>query len=95
MKITKEEVLHVAELARLDIDEASIDKFSAQIGEILAYVETLSRVDTEGVKPTTHAIFMHNAFREDELGQHLDRESALANAPEQENGTFLVPKVIG
>ena len=95
MKITKEEVLHVAELARLDIDAASIDKFAAQIGEILAYVETLSQADTEGVKPTTHAIFMHNAFREDEPSEHLDRESALANAPEQENGTFMVPKVIG
>lgn len=94
MKITKAEVLHVAELARLDMHEASTDKFAAQIGEILEYVEALNRVDTNGVEPTTHAIFMDNAFRDDEPREHLDRQAALANAPEKENGTFVVPKVI-
>ena len=95
MKITKEEVVYVANLARLDLDEASIDKFASQIGMILEYVDTLNRVNTEGVRPTSHAISLNNAFREDIQSEHLDRETALANAPEKEEGNFLVPKVIG
>lgn len=95
MKITKDEVLHVAELARLDMDESSIDTFAAQIGDVLEYVDTLNRVDTRGIHPTTHAIALTNAFREDEETGHLDPQQALANAPEKENGSFVVPKVIG
>ena len=66
MKITKNEVLHVADLARLDLDEESIDRFAGQIGEILEYVDTLNKLDTKGITPTSHAIFLTNAFREDE-----------------------------
>jgi len=94
MKITKEEVLYVANLARLDMDEASVDKFSDQIGKILEYVDTLNQVDTEGVNPTSHAIFLNNAFREDEEKEHLERDFSLGNAPEKEDGHFVVPKVI-
>ena len=65
MKITKEEILHVAHLARLEIDEASIEKFAVQIGNILDYVDQLRQVDTRGVKPTSHALALTNAFRED------------------------------
>ncbi len=86
--------MHVAHLARLDIDETAIDTFAGQIGKILEYVDTLSRVNTEGVQPTTHAIMLTNAFREDTQKEHLDREEALANAPEKEDGSFVVPKVI-
>ena len=95
MKISREEVIHVAELARLDMDGSAIDTFAAQIGEILEYVATLDRVDTQGVEPTSHAIFMNNAFREDVPQAHLEEEAVLANAPEKENGNFVVPKVIG
>ena len=95
MKITKEEVLYVARLARLDLDADSIDKFAGQIDEILGYIEKLNQVDTEGIIPTSHAISLTNAFREDEQRQHLDRERALANAPESEEGQFVVPKVVG
>ena len=94
MKITKDEVIHVANLARLDIDEASIEKFAGQIGTILEYVEVLNRVDTEGVTPTSHAISLTNAFREDEEKNNFDRDKALANAPQIEDGNFVVPKVI-
>ena len=95
MKITKKEVLYVAELARLNLDEAAIEKFAGQIGDILAYVDKLNEVDTEGVEPTSHAITLTNAFREDELQSHLDRDKALANAPQREDGNFVVPKVVG
>jgi aspartyl-tRNA(Asn)/glutamyl-tRNA(Gln) amidotransferase subunit C len=94
MKITRDEVIHVANLARLDMDEASIDKFADQIGTILEYVDVLSRVNTEGVTPTSHAISLTNAFREDEEKENLDRDLALANAPQKEDGNFVVPKVI-
>ncbi len=95
MKISKEEVLHVANLAHLEFDEVEIDRFSEQLGKILEYVDTLNQVDTKGVKPTSHAIFLTNAFRDDVPKAHLDRQAGLANVPEQEDGCFLTPKVIG
>jgi aspartyl-tRNA(Asn)/glutamyl-tRNA(Gln) amidotransferase subunit C len=95
MKITQEEVLHVATLARLNLDEASVNKFSRQLGTILEYVDQLNEVPTEGITPTSHAIFLTNAFREDEGIRHMDRESALANAPEKDEGSFIVPRVVG
>ena len=67
MKITKEDVVHVANLARLELSEESIDKFAGQIGEILDYVDSLKRVDTQGVPATSHAISLTNAFREDDM----------------------------
>ena len=94
VKITKDEVLYVADLARLDMDEASIDKFAGQIATILDYVDKLNEVDTQGVRPTSHAISLTNAFREDEQFEHLDRDKALANAPQKEEGNFVVPKII-
>ncbi len=94
MKITKDEVMHVANLARLDMDEASIDKFAGQIGTILEYVEVLNRVDTQGVTPTSHAISLTNVLREDREQKTLERDKALANAPQKEDGNFVVPKVI-
>jgi len=95
MKITKDQVLYVADLARLDLDDASIDKFAGQIGTILDYVDKLNEVDTDGIRPTSHAISLTNVFREDQQNEHLEREQALANAPEKEDGNFIVPKVVG
>ena len=94
MKITKQEVLHVAHLARLNMDESMVDRFSNQLGKILEYVETLNELDTAGVAPTSHAIAMSNAFREDALSASIDRSSAMGNAPEEDAGSFIVPKVI-
>ena len=95
MKITKDEVLYVADLARLNLAEAAIEKFAGQIGDILDYVDKLNQVNTDGIKPTSHAISLTNAFREDEQQEHLDREQVLSNAPEKEAGNFVVPKVVG
>ncbi len=94
MKITKEEVRYVANLARLEISTAEIEKLTGQIGEILDYVDQLNPVDTTGVSGTSHAVPLTNAFREDAVQPHLAREDALANAPQQEDGGFIVPKVI-
>ncbi|MEJ2101093.1 MAG: Asp-tRNA(Asn)/Glu-tRNA(Gln) amidotransferase subunit GatC [Desulfobacterales bacterium] len=95
MKITKKEVLYVAQLARLDLDEKSIERFAGQIDEILGYIDKLNQVETEGIRPTSHAIFLTNAFRDDKPGEHLERDRVLANAPDKENGNFVVPKVVG
>jgi aspartyl-tRNA(Asn)/glutamyl-tRNA(Gln) amidotransferase subunit C len=94
VNITPEQVLHVAELARLNIETESVDKLSRQIATILAYVETLNEVDTQDVEPTTHAIALTNAFRDDTVHTHLTAEQALANAPARENGFFVVPKIL-
>ena len=95
MGITKEDIIHVANLARLEVDEKDIETFAGQLGDVLEYVNTLNRVDTEGVPPTSHAISLTNAFREDVPSGHLDPDEALSNAPEKEDGSFLVPKVVG
>lgn len=94
MKITQEEVLYVANLARLEISAAEVEKLSGQIGEILDYVDQLKQVDATGVAGTAHAVALTNAFREDALRPHLAREEALANAPQPDEGGFSVPKII-
>jgi aspartyl-tRNA(Asn)/glutamyl-tRNA(Gln) amidotransferase subunit C len=94
MKISKQEVLHVAQLARLELDPVAVEKMAEQIATILEYINSLNQVDTEGVPPTSHAIALTNAFREDVPGEHLAPEKSLANAPEAEEGAFIVPKVI-
>ncbi len=95
MAITREQVEHVARLARLKIEDRELERFARQIGAVLEYVETLGQVDTEGVPPTFHAIDLTNAFREDKETGHLEHPEALANAPLAENGLFVVPKILG
>ncbi|MFQ5486024.1 MAG: Asp-tRNA(Asn)/Glu-tRNA(Gln) amidotransferase subunit GatC [Desulfobacterales bacterium] len=95
MKITKAEVIHVADLARLELDNASMETFANQIGTVIDYIDLLNTVHTEGVKPTTHAIFLTNALREDEEQNHLELKKTLSNAPEKEEEHFIVPKIIG
>ena len=95
MKISREEVLHVADLARLNIDDASINLFAKQIGKILDYIDALNSIDTAGVEPTFHVISLSNAFREDKISKSYDRDAILANAPRTDGSLFLVPKVVG
>ena len=95
MTISREEVRHVAGLARLDLADAVLDTMADQLASILDYMNTLNKVDTEGVAPTAHAVSLQTPLRADERRAHLDREAALANAPERDEDGFLVPKVIG
>jgi aspartyl-tRNA(Asn)/glutamyl-tRNA(Gln) amidotransferase subunit C len=94
LKITKDEVAHVARLARLEFTEAEAEIFTAQLNHILLYMEMLNRVDTTGVAPMTHAIAQQNAFREDQVKPSLSRNDTLANAPDVRGDFFRVPKVI-
>jgi aspartyl-tRNA(Asn)/glutamyl-tRNA(Gln) amidotransferase subunit C len=95
VKITREEIVHVAKLARLHLDDAAVELYAKQLGDILTYMDTLNRLDTTEVPPTSHAIFINNAFRDDEVQPSIPVAKALANAPESEDGSFIVPKVIG
>jgi aspartyl-tRNA(Asn)/glutamyl-tRNA(Gln) amidotransferase subunit C len=94
IKISKEQVAHVAHLARLEFGAEEMEKFTSQLNDILLYMDKLGEVDTAGVEPVTHAIARKNAFREDVVGVSLPPEISLANAPEARGGCFLVPKVI-
>lgn len=94
MKITKKEVLETAELARLEIKDEELDKFINQLGNILEYIKDLDRIDTSDVEPTSHVLDLSTPLREDEVKQLIDTEDALRNAPESEDGFFVVPKVI-
>jgi len=94
MKITPQEVSHVANLARLHMTQEEIEAMARQLDEILTYVAKLNELDTEALAPTTHAISIVNAFREDEVKPSLEREKSLANAPRQNGESFVVPRVI-
>ena len=94
MKITQEEVAYVANLAHLEMTPDEVERMTRQLGDILGYIDKLGELDTENVRPTTHAISMRNAFREDEVKESLSREEALANGPLQNGEVFVVPKVI-
>jgi len=94
MKITPQEVSHVADLARLHMSQEEIEAMALQLDDILTYVAKLNELDTEAIVPTTHAISIVNAFREDEMKPSLVREKALANAPQQNGESFVVPRVI-
>jgi aspartyl-tRNA(Asn)/glutamyl-tRNA(Gln) amidotransferase subunit C len=94
MKITRVEVEHVARLARLELSESELDTFTVQMDSILAYVEKLNALDTEGIIPTSHAVPMENAFRPDQPAESIGVANALANAPNHADSFFRVPKVI-
>ncbi|MGW8287109.1 MAG: Asp-tRNA(Asn)/Glu-tRNA(Gln) amidotransferase subunit GatC [Desulfobulbales bacterium] len=94
MKITPQEVSHVANLARLHMSQEEVEEMTRQLDDILTYVAKLNELDTEGIVPTTHTISIVNAFREDEVKPSLEREETLANAPRQNGESFVVPRVI-
>ena len=94
MKITLQEVEHVARLARLALSEEEKEQMRSQLDRILGYVEKLNQLDTTGVEPTSHAIPMTNVFREDALTPSLSREEAMGNAPDRQEGFFRVPRII-
>ena len=93
-KISRDETAYVAHLARLSFSEAETEKMTAQLNDILLYMDKLGQVETGEVAPLSHAIAQKNAFRGDEVAASLAPEDALANAPDPRGGFFQVPKVI-
>jgi aspartyl-tRNA(Asn)/glutamyl-tRNA(Gln) amidotransferase subunit C len=94
IKISKDEVAWVAHLARLEFKEEEMEKFTAQMNDILGYMDKLSETDAADVEPLANATLTKNAFRTDAVGESLFPEQALANAPEVRGGFFQVPKII-
>jgi aspartyl-tRNA(Asn)/glutamyl-tRNA(Gln) amidotransferase subunit C len=93
-KITREEVRHVALLARLELSEDEEQRMTGQLNSILGYMDKLNELDTGDVEPTTHAIQLQNVFRPDLVQPSLDRKDSLANAPGTDGVNFTVPRVI-
>jgi aspartyl-tRNA(Asn)/glutamyl-tRNA(Gln) amidotransferase subunit C len=93
MAISREQVEHVAKLARLDLNEDQAQMYTEQLNDILRFAEKLNELDTDGVEPTSHVLPMANVMREDEQQPSLSREEALRNAPDQQDGMFRVPPV--
>ena len=94
MPVTRKDVEHIAELARLTIKDEELESFTRQLNEILAYVDKLNELDTSNVEPLSHPVDGENVFREDIVKQSIDREEALGNAPDRSELFFKVPKVI-
>ncbi len=95
MAVTRKDVEHIAELARLKFTDEELNNFTGQLNEILAYVEKLNELDTENVEPLSHPVEGSNVFREDLVKPSITTEEALKNAPEKDEQFFHVPKVIG
>lgn len=95
MSVTIHDVEHVAALARLSFTEEEKQKLTAQLNEILRYMELLNTLDTSNVEPLSHVIELQNVFRDDVPRPSLPREEALKNAPAHTEEFFKVPKVIG
>ncbi len=94
MKITNDDVRHIATLSRLSIDEGAMDKFTQQFNEILNYADTLQELDTTGIEPSTSVLPLTNVLRKDVVVPGVSHEAALKNAPDVANDGFKVPKVI-
>ena len=92
--ISREEVRHVARLARLSLTDEELERMREQLDAILAYIDKLRELDVEGVEPTSHAVPLVNVMRDDELAPALSQEAALANAPDRAGELFRVPRII-
>ena len=94
-RITRDDVVHVARLARLDLGDEEIDLFTGQLGDILAHAADIEALDVGDIPPTSHPLPMVNVMRADEVTPSCDREEVLAQAPVAESGRFRVPPVLG
>lgn len=94
-EITREEVAHMADLARIDLSDAELDHLAPQLSVILESVASISEIATDDIAPTSHPIEMTNVFREDVVRPGLSAEQALSGAPEAEQQRFVVPRILG
>ncbi len=94
MKISNKDVKEVADLARLEIEEEQLDKFTNQFENILKFISKLDELNTDDVDSTSHVLDMPTPLREDKVEEWLSQDEALKNAPQREDEFFGVPKVI-
>jgi aspartyl-tRNA(Asn)/glutamyl-tRNA(Gln) amidotransferase subunit C len=95
MSLTRQDVQKVALLARLRLTPQELVEMTAQLGQIISYVDQLSEVDTADVEPMAHAVELHNVLVDDQVVPSLPRDQALANAPRENGRGYLVPAVLG
>jgi aspartyl-tRNA(Asn)/glutamyl-tRNA(Gln) amidotransferase subunit C len=93
--ISRDEVAHLARLARLAVTDAELDTFAGQLDVILESVASVSEVAADDIPPTTHAVPLTNVYRDDLPCPGLTRQQALAGAPAEEDGRFRVPRILG
>ncbi|ADY55088.1 aspartyl/glutamyl-tRNA(Asn/Gln) amidotransferase subunit C [Syntrophobotulus glycolicus DSM 8271] len=94
MKLSRQEVEHVALLARLELSEEEIGRYTEQLNSVLGHAEMLQKLDTTGIMPTAHAVELYNVMRDDEVKASIEQEKALQNAPDSEGGFFRVPRIV-
>lgn len=94
-RITRDEVIHVARLARLELTDAEIDEFTGQLSDILEHAADVEALDVGDIEPTSHPLPMTNVLRADERRPAIDRDELLAQAPSAEAGQFRVPPILG
>lgn len=95
MALSEHEVRHVALLARLALSDEQVDTLRTELNSILCHIDTIQRMELADVEPTAHAIPLVNVTRPDEVRPGLSREAALRNAPESEEGAFVIPRIVG
>ena len=95
MKLTPEQVLKIADLARLELSEVEVEKYAGQLSAILDHVEALNKLNVDGIEPTAHAVSVPTPLRDDVAVQDKTLEKSLSNAPDCEGAFFKVPKVLG
>ncbi len=89
--IDREQVLHVARLARLKLSDEEVERMASELSGILGHVERISELDLDGVEPTSHVVALENVFRPDEPRPSTDRDEVLESAPDPASGAFRVP----
>ena len=94
MAISKEEIIHIAKLASLNLSEEEIEKYTGDMQEILEFANMINKVNTDGMNETVAANEKSNVLRKDEVVNFENRELLLSNAPSQDEGMFRIPKVI-
>lgn len=94
MAISKDEIIHIAKLASLNLSEAEIEMYAKDMTEILDFANMINSVNTEDIKETIGANENYNVFRKDEVKVVTDRDALLQNAPSKDEGMFRIPKVI-
>lgn len=94
MNITKEDVIHIARLARLKLTDKEIEYYTSQLDIILKYIGQLKEVDTRGIEPMSHVLSIQNVFREDKIKPSLEAGESLKNTVSKEGNLFKVPRII-
>ena len=94
-RITRDDVAHVAHLARLVLTDEELDTFTGQLGDVLDHAADVEALDVGDVEPTAHPYPLENVFRADEVRPSLDRDEVLSQAPSTEDDRFSVPRILG